>query len=863
MSLAMASGACASTADQAATADASASTSWRVRHVTLDLNLDFKRRQAEGVAHLDLSAPLGAAPIEVVLDAAFMTIHDVRGQVRGQMRSAAAPTTLRFEHAGGNTPGNLRVWLAQAPHPGQTVQLSIRYRTQHQNHSDPNLLGGSTGLGIRWLAPNASDLRKPRQAWTSGEPDSARHIYPGLHGPEQRHTSTVHLTVPQGLTAYATGVRAQHRPAITPQAPQQQRLSFHSARPHPPQRLLFAVGQFQAIEQARPGLVTVSAGLPQEAKAVAESTRSVLPTLRYFEQLTGQPFPGAPRRGGPAAYAQVFVADLPWGHSGPGLAINTENMIDDAGTHADFHYLWNLLQAEMLAQQWFGNRVAASTWQDQWLDRAWPLYLAALDSEQRSGRAEMQLWVMLSHQRQTLGDFAAGQGQPVVKPGARADDAWLASSGPYQRGAAVLHLLRHELGEPAWRQLLRAWAAQGESSTSALQALASRLAGRSLEGFFSQWTERSDHPVFEISHEHDAQLGQVALHVRQVQAGAPFFGRVQVDVTGRVHSVLLRPLREQTFKLPASAPPAWVQFDHGGHWLKEVRHTRSPAQWLAMYRHSRDALDRQIALEGLEALAADETQQPPVLAALREAALERTRWWRERFNALQSLRRLHARQAPDALTEQVAQQVLAETGPIAGTRTWLRAAALQLLSTTRRADLAPLYIAHLRDPSDRVINAAAQALGQSKSALAFEALTALPAHPSWKQQSLISALNGLRELGDARAVPLALQALADVQLPRWTLSTPVWNTHFIACDTLLALGAADQGLPIVLKRLEAALAEGDVNDIFSAADLAVRLGQPQAAAVFAPLRQRFAGDAALLAAVDALQARLNTALAKR
>jgi HEAT repeat protein len=77
----------------------------------------------------------------------------------------------------------------------------------------------------------------------------------------------------------------------------------------------------------------------------------------------------------------------------------------------------------------------------------------------------------------------------------------------------------------------------------------------------------------------------------------------------------------------------------------------------------------------------------------------------------------------------------------------------------------------LNDSSQRVVNAAANALGKSKSPKAFDALVKLKDKPSWKSQSLIAALNGLKELGDPRGVAIAYEALANVQLPRWHLAT--------------------------------------------------------------------------------------------
>jgi len=257
-------------------------------------------------------------------------------------------------------------------------------------------------------------------------------------------------------------------------------------------------------------------------------------------------------------------------------------------------------------------------------------------------------------------------------------------------------------------------------------------------------------------------------------------------------------------------------------------------------------------------------------AALRELFMNRQLYWRVRFNALTQLRTLLAPVAgpvqPSTTSYPLQPVVLAAAtqaallAVIRDDRTWVRAAAIRALGATRDPAHAPLYISHLRDTSDRVINAAAIALGASGSPLAFDALAALPAHPSWKQQSLISALTGLKELRDPRGVPIAQAALADVRSPRWTLSTPIWDYRLAAAETLAALGEGASGASLVHEHFERALAEDDTNDIFSNIALMVALGDAGAKPLFARLRQRFATDPNALKAIENFELQLDAAL---
>jgi HEAT repeat protein len=158
-----------------------------------------------------------------------------------------------------------------------------------------------------------------------------------------------------------------------------------------------------------------------------------------------------------------------------------------------------------------------------------------------------------------------------------------------------------------------------------------------------------------------------------------------------------------------------------------------------------------------------------------------------------------------------------------------------------------------------VVNAAAIALGKSKSPLAFAALLRLKDKPSWKNQSLISALNGLKELGDPRGADLALRALQDADAaPRWNLATPVWDFRIAAAETLAALGKAHEGYPIVYERFMKSVQENDLNDIFSNALLVATLGDPRGQEVFEQLKARFEGNENALMATKQLEAQFLT-----
>lgn len=168
----------------------------------------------------------------------------------------------------------------------------------------------------------------------------------------------------------------------------------------------------------------------------------------------------------------------------------------------------------------------------------------------------------------------------------------------------------------------------------------------------------------------------------------------------------------------------------------------------------------------------------------------------------------------------------------------------------------------MTDSSDRVINVAANALGKTKSPKAFDALVKLADKPSWKSQSLISALNGLKELGDPRGVDFALKALSDIKSPRWWLGVSVWDYPIAAAETIVGLGKSDLAYPLIVERFKKSMGENDINDIFSNVLLITTLGDPRAQEVFDLLKNKFKSDENAMIAVNQYEQLFNKSIKK-
>ena len=153
---------------------------------------------------------------------------------------------------------------------------------------------------------------------------------------------------------------------------------------------------------------------------------------------------------------------------------------------ANEHAIW--LGAHELAHQWWGNMVTCRAWTDFWLNEGMANFMTAAYLEHRFGR-EAYLSQIEEYRASYEKVRAAGKDRSLVF----AD--WLHPTAAdrtlvYDKGAYVLHLLREELGEPAFWAGIRNFTRSyfGKSVTTAdFQTAMEHASGKKLTGFFARW----------------------------------------------------------------------------------------------------------------------------------------------------------------------------------------------------------------------------------------------------------------------------------------------------------------------------------------------------------------------------------------
>ena len=150
--------------------------------------------------------------------------------------------------------------------------------------------------------------------------------------------------------------------------------------------------------------------------------------------------------------------------------------------------------AHELAHQWWGDNVTCATWRDIWLNEGFATYSEALWAEHQPGSSgEPALHAYMSSTRPYESDGTVYVYFPLGV------NEIFNGNLSYAKGAWVLHMLRHVVGDQAFYDTLaayRALYAGGAATTQDFQAAAEAVTGRDLSWFFLEWIYNPGSPSY-------------------------------------------------------------------------------------------------------------------------------------------------------------------------------------------------------------------------------------------------------------------------------------------------------------------------------------------------------------------------------
>ena len=800
------------------------------RNIKLDLRFDWDQEQAIGTASITL-APVIKDLRRVDFDGAYMTVS-------GATLASGAP--LKFEYDAPRE--TLSVLLDRAYQPDEELTVVISY---HTNQPPAEKRAGLGGGGLSFIKPRPDDPTRPRQIWSQGEAETNHLWFPSFDHPNDFVTSEIVATVEKPLIVISNGKLM----SVKENSDGTRTYDWKIDQPHATYLTSIIVGEYVPVTSDYAG-IPVTTNVYKTEVEEGKVTASRLPEMvKFFSEKTGVKYPYA-------KYAQTMVRDFGGGMENISATTQTDNMIHDARTELDSTS--DGLQSHELAHQWFGDYLTCRSWSDIWLNESFATYFQAMWDEYKLGRDDFLYEDVRANQEQYYQAWMRGQRRPIVTKNYANPDA-VFDTYAYPRGGAVLHMLRTYLGEDNWWRSINHYLtkyAHQPVETAQFRIAIEETTGQPMDWFFDEWLYKMGHPIFRVSQDYDATKKELTLKVTQEQRPDPesqypqvLFFQTPVDIeigtasSTRVDRVRIEAKEEQTFKFTVDSEPLLVSFDYGGTLIKELIFQKTTGQLQYQLAHDQDVLGRVWALQQLAPRINDEktaaADRPAIIKAISEA-LTKDKFWGTRLEAAGILN--GSNDARDAL--------------LAGTKdpnAKVRARATASLAATKDPALADTYQQLINDQSYGVIRAAAVALGQTRSAGAYDALVKLIDAPSWRDTVRASALSGLAALGDKRALDLGLKYYA------------VGNRGAVRTAALAVLGSAGKDdarvFPILSAVLTDAADKRNFGLFFGAAEAVVSLGDERGLTLFQELSKKPGTSPQFVAAIPGFENRLRAKLA--
>jgi hypothetical protein len=220
-----------------------------------------------------------------------------------------------------------------------------------------------------------------------------------------------------------------------------------------------------------------------------------------------------------------------------------------------------------LSHMWFGDLITMKHFDHLWLNEGFATYCEALFYEHQSGAATYHSYVDA---------WSVSDSLPLVNSNA---DAFTGSL-VYRKGAWVLHMLRHVVGDEDFFAAVRNYVANpslryGNALSIDLQNEFEAQSGMDLDYFFSEWLYRAGRPAYRWSWSTRTEGASNILQVRiqQTQSSEAYSMPVDIEVTdlqGNVWTeVVFNDQKTQTLEIDlGAAVPMQVRFDPDNWILK-------------------------------------------------------------------------------------------------------------------------------------------------------------------------------------------------------------------------------------------------------------------------------------------------------
>jgi aminopeptidase N len=261
-----------------------------------------------------------------------------------------------------------------------------------------------------------------------------------------------------------------------------------------------------------------------------------------------------------------------------------ENRQENTIAHEVFHH-------------WFGNLVTSESWSNLTLNESFANYGEYLWNEYKYGKLKANM-----HLYDNTQAYMDGQNYdtPLVRFNYE-DKEDMFDLVSYNKGGAILHMLRNYVGDDAFYGALKLYLTDNAFSAAEVPQLRlafEKITGKDLNWFFNQWYYNAGHPKIEMSYDYNTLRNTVTVNIIQLQRET-FQFPFSIDIfegTKRTRHKVFVTGKDASFTFPYTKQPALIQVNADGVLLCEINENKVLSDYIFQlknaenYGHRKEAL---------------------------------------------------------------------------------------------------------------------------------------------------------------------------------------------------------------------------------------------------------------------------------
>ncbi|WP_375240680.1 M1 family aminopeptidase [Polaribacter sp.] len=656
-------------------------------HTKLKVNFNFDKKELNGEAWVTAKPHFYATNL-FTLDAKAMLFDEV--SLNG--------TKLNYDY----DDAQIVIKLPKKYTKEEKFTIYLKYTARPEKVKDKGSAAITGAKGLYFINADGADKNKPTQIWTQGETEGSSCWFPTIDAPNQKTTQEIYITVPNKFVTLSNGslVNQTNNGNLRTDY-------WKMDQKHAPYLFFMGVGEFEIVKDSYKNIPVnyyVEKEYAQYAKDIFGNTPEM---IQFFSEKLGVAYPWN-------KYSQMVVRDYVSGAMENTTAVvhgeqayQTPGQLIDENTHEN-------TIAHELFHHWFGDLVTTESWANLTLNESFANYSEYLWQEYKYGEEAAEMYM---HSNVSL----YLEGQESDKDLVRfnyLDKEDMFDIVSYNKGGAILHMLRNYLGDKAFFESLKTYLNDYKykaAEAHQLRLIFEKVTGKDLNWFFNQWYFGANHPKIDVSYDYNKLRKTVTVNILQLQP-ENFQFPLTLDIfegNKRRRETVFVENKDASFTFPFNTMPDLIQINSDGVLLAEFNENKVLSDYIFQLKNATHFMHRREALLEVVKKQDDKVAFNAVVSALDDSS------YKIRVLALENIDLINKFSKKDAIRKimQLANN---------DAKTLVKAAAIETLGKLTDPELKSIFTKGLQSKSYAVLGKSLVAMYYIDKDLALKKSKELP-----------------------------------------------------------------------------------------------------------------------------------------